>query len=122
MNFEHSFQADLAYLDVPGKDGLILDSWGMFTADFPIPVVHDSSGTIVGEVYAFTQGFENGLQVLSAHGMATMSIALVLNDGSFKLAFDLLDYQAEILDGGMVFRGGRIVATRLIKEQDWNWA
>lgn len=116
------FISVIAYLDTPSRDNRVLSAVGTWTLLAPGPIVHASSGTIVGELLEIWS-FGNELAV---SGTASPSIAEVLNEGTFKLEVGM-DELAEAgsydpYAGVRTFIQGRVRGANLVKAADWLWA
>lgn len=119
-----AFTSVIAYLDTPSRDNQVLAATGSWTLLAPGPIIHASSGTIVGELLELRiPGDDPATLVVS--GMASPSIAEVLNDGSFKLAVgmdELILLSVDPYAGVYNLMAGRVRGAHLVKAADWMWA
>lgn len=120
VNFTDEFTTVIALLEKPSRDGRILRADGQWTALLPAPVLHRSTGTLIGRMDDMWTSAKGELRVA---GRALESIARVLNDKTFRLAMDMDEVETS-KDGlpGIVFVHGRLRAAHLVKAEDWLWA
>lgn len=117
-----TFTSVIAFMDTPSRDNRVLMAEGTWTLLAPGPIIHASSGTLIGEMMEMWTTMDDGLVVA---GLASPSIAEVLNDGSFKLEMgmdEMIKLPTDPYAGIKHFTAGRVRGAHLIKAADWLWA